>query len=186
MSDLENDPFRPGLQRANIDGYDCTLTRESDGAWRFVVWDGLGAMSLAEGAADSEETAKMLAIKAARQLSGKRPDAQGEDMKVTNAELLHTLRRAQKALAGENPPAFPEWVDLDQSLRECIASLDGTLTSKDDGAYIRGLRVGRKEGGDSMKEAALEVAVKESCWLCRADTVRAMKSLGPVGGGKGY
>lgn len=75
---MSTDPFRPIAQQANIGRFTAYLAVSPDGGWRWYVEEfrsGAGQISgffqVAYGAADSESTAKMLALQAIQELENK-------------------------------------------------------------------------------------------------------------------
>ena len=100
---------------------------------------------------------------------------------MTTAEMVGLLVRAQEALSEACDLSYEAWVDIDQSLAEAIARLGKEQHTPEDSEYIRGLRVGRKEGNDGMKSAAVAMAEAHCCWWCRKETVAAIQSLRAIG-----
>jgi hypothetical protein len=68
----KDDPFRPQFQRAYVNGCCVDVVRYEDGAYQFAVCKPhrtRGWVRIGNGAADSEEACKMLAIRAAEEVA---------------------------------------------------------------------------------------------------------------------
>lgn len=68
----KDDPFRPQFQRAHINGRCVDIARHEDGAYLYYLYEQhptRGWECSGQGAADSEEACKMLAIRAAEEVA---------------------------------------------------------------------------------------------------------------------
>lgn len=91
-SDTKVDPFRPSTQQAFVDGYGVTIYMHLDGGWTFNIWEPGAPDSewerVASGAADSESSVKMLALRVASECAARR-DGRERDIQTLPPFLDH-------------------------------------------------------------------------------------------------
>lgn len=99
MANEAYDPFRPKEQRAYVHGFDVEIKAHPCGGWTFEVWDVAHDKIHGEGAADSESTVKMLALRTAGECAERR-DGVSDGMRVARGFLADLDRRLQAWVDG--------------------------------------------------------------------------------------
>lgn len=88
MANEAHDPFRPKEQRAYVHGFDVEIKAHPCGGWTFEVWDVDHRLQRAQGAADSESSVKMLAVRVAGDCAARR-DGRKQDIQTLPPFLDH-------------------------------------------------------------------------------------------------
>jgi hypothetical protein len=94
-----HDPFRPKEQRAYVHGFDVEITAHPCGGWTFEVWDVAHAEMHGKGAADTESTVKMLALRTAGECAERR-DGVSNGIRDARGFLADLDRRLQAWVDG--------------------------------------------------------------------------------------
>jgi hypothetical protein len=96
------DPFRPKEQRAYLHGYDVEIHAHPDSGWTFEVWEVDHSRRVAKGAADSENTVKMLALRTAGECAERR-DGVSDALRVVRGYQADLDRRLRHWIDGTTP-----------------------------------------------------------------------------------
>lgn len=107
MASESHDPFRPKEQRAYVHGFDVEVKAHPCGGWTFEVWDVAHTQTHGKGAADSEATVKMLALRTAAECAESR-NGVSDGIRAARGFIADLDRRLQAWVEGakaEDPSA---------------------------------------------------------------------------------